>query len=496
MNELAIESLLSQPEGKSLEFKRDTSSLKPILRTIVAFANSAGGYLVVGRDDDGSVPGVPDPLDCELRLANAIATAIVPALLPDIDIVTYEGVSLLVVQVPRWRGPAYVKSEGPERGVYLRLGSTTRRADEGALDELRREMTGVSYDALPCARATRDSLDDERLAAFAAKVAQPLSDQLLQTLEIIVPTPRGLLPSNGGLILFATDSERDRLIDETWVQAARFADTGKATFIDRQQLNGGPLEVLDEAARFIARNTRLAARINGEIRRTDIPEYPRAAVREALVNAIAHRDYSMRDMPVRLAIFSDRLEIESPGVLPLGMTIESLKSGRSRPRNRVIARVLRELGIMEAWGSGYRRMCVDCEKLGHPLPEWREEDPVVLTVFAPHPEAVVPETASQKRDSDVPGDVPINVPAVSANVPDEVPAGVDLSRTGWLFLNRRQRWILARLAVGERVLRREIEAEWGVTGKTAKRDLGGLKEADLIEFVGSSRTGQWRLKRG
>ncbi|HPB96482.1 MAG TPA: hypothetical protein PKW66_11250, partial [Polyangiaceae bacterium] len=75
--------------------------------------------------------------------------------------------------------------------------------------ELRREMTGVSYDALPCARATRDSLDDERLAAFAAKVAQPLSDQLLQTLEIIVPTPRGLLPSNGGLILFATDSERD-----------------------------------------------------------------------------------------------------------------------------------------------------------------------------------------------------------------------------------------------------------------------------------------------
>lgn len=492
MTEGRIENLLELPEGKTLEFKRDASSLRPILRTIVAFANSAGGCLVIGRDDDGTIQGVADPLADELRLANAIASGITPSLLPDIDMVTFEGATLLVVQVPRWRGPIYVKSEGPEAGVYLRLGSTTRRADSGALDELRREMTGVSYDALPCYQATRTSLDDEKLEAFAAKVGQPLTDEMLQTLEIIVPTPRGVLPSNGGLILFATDKERDRLIHETWLQAARFADTGKTTFIDRQQLMGGPLEVLDEAARFIARNTRLAARITGEIRRTDIPEYPRAAVREALVNALAHRDYSMRDMPIRLAIFSDRLEIESPGMLPHGMTIEALKSGKSRPRNRVIARVLRELEIMEAWGSGYQRIRDDCDKLGHSIPEWREEDPVVLTVFSPHPEAVIPEASTPLG---VPN-VSKNVPNVPINVPDEVPEGVGLSRVEWLSLNRRQRWVLIRLMQGEKVLRRDIEAEWDVTDKTAKRDLSGLKEKSLIERVGSTRAGQWRLKSG
>lgn len=481
------ERLLAEPEGKTLEFKRDASSLKPILRTLVAFANTSGGHLVIGRDNAGAITGVSDPLADGLRLANAIASGMIPAVLPDIDLVSVDGATLIVVYVPRWRGPAFVKAEGPDKGVYLRLGSTTRRADAGALEELRREMAGIRYDAMPCDRATRESLDSERVAAFAKAIKQPLSDELLQSLEILVPTPRGLKPSNAGLILFATDFERDRLINETWIQAARFANTGKATFLDRKQLEGSPLDVLDEAARFISRNTRLAARIGGAIRRTDVPEYPPGAVREALVNAIAHRDYSMTDMPIRLAIFSDRLEIESPGTLPYGMTIEALKLGMSRPRNRVIARILRELEIMEAWGSGYRRMREDCAKLGHPLPEWHEVDPVIHTDFLPHPETVIAGGTGDRTN--VPGNVP-------GNVPEEAPAGIGLSRGDWAALNRRQRWVLLRLTRGGRLQRSEIEAEWGVVQKTAKRDLTALQEKGLIEYVGPSKTGEWRLTGG
>ena len=485
-----VESLLKQPESKTLEFKRDASSIKPILRTLVAFANTSGGHLVIGRDDAGRITGVSDPLADELRLANAVASGVVPAILPDIDLVSVDGAPLVIVYVPRWRGPAFVKAEGADKGVYVRLGSTTRRADAGLLAELRREMEGIFYDAMPCERATPESLDKERLAAFADAVGQPLGDALLRNLEILVDTPRGLRPSNGGLVLFATDPERDRLIHETWIQAARFADTGKATFLDRKQLEGSPLDVLDEAARFIARNTRLAARIGGAIRRTNIPEYPPGAVREALVNAIAHRDYSMTDMSIRLAIFSDRLEIESPGTLPHGMTVDQLKGGMSRPRNRVIARILRELDIMEAWGSGYRRMREDCEKLGHPLPEWHEVGPVVRTIFQPHPEAVDRQVSDGREHA---ADVPVNVPV---NVPESVPAGIGLSRRDWLALSRRQRWVLARLAAGDHVRRREIEVEWGVVDKTAKRDLKALQEKGLIEYVGPPKTGEWRLTGG
>ena len=273
-----MEGLLAEPESKTLEFKRDASSLKPILRTLVAFANTSGGHLVIGQDDAGVIAGVADPLADELRLANAIASGVIPAILPDIDLVSVDGTTLIVMYVPRWRGPAFVKAEGPDKGVYVRLGSTTRRADPGLLAELRREMDGIFYDAMPCERATRDSLDKQRLAAFADAIKQPLTGALLQSLEILVKTPRGLQAfERRSLILFATDFERDRLIHETWIQAARFADTGKASFLDRKQLEGSPLDVLDEAARFIARNTRLAARFTGAIRRTDIPEYPPGA---------------------------------------------------------------------------------------------------------------------------------------------------------------------------------------------------------------------------
>ena len=106
MNGTAIlAELLTTPEGKTLEFKRDLSSLRPILKSLVAFANTAGGTLVIGRADDGAIVGVDNVLAEEERLANAIADGIRPAMTPEIDIVSHEGKALLLARVPHWRGP-------------------------------------------------------------------------------------------------------------------------------------------------------------------------------------------------------------------------------------------------------------------------------------------------------------------------------------------------------------------------------------------------------
>ena len=104
------------------------------------------------------------------------------------------------------------------------------------------------------------------------------------------------------------------------------------------------------------------------MRRQDIPEYPQVALREVLVNAVAHADYSLTGMRIRVAIYADRMEIESPGMLPSGMTLDDLKAGVSRIRNRVIARVLRELELFEEWGTGYHRIMEDCRAGGYPVP--------------------------------------------------------------------------------------------------------------------------------
>jgi ATP-dependent DNA helicase RecG len=157
-------------------------------------------------------------------------------------------------------------------------------------------------------------------------------------------------PSHGGLILFGRDAPRQRLFPEARVSCARFRGVERVDFLDRLDIEGTVLEALQEAPKFIRRNTRLAARIV-TMRRQDIPEYPDIALREVLVNAVAHADYSLTGMRIRVAIYADRLEVENPGMLPFGMTLDDLKAGVSRIRNRVIVRVLRELGW---WRSGAR----------------------------------------------------------------------------------------------------------------------------------------------
>jgi ATP-dependent DNA helicase RecG len=117
-----IEDIIKGKEGKTLEFKRDLSSFKPIMRTLIAFANTAGGTLVIGRDDSGEIIGIEDVLQAEERIANAIADSISPAMMPDIEIFSYETKDLLILRVAHWRGPFYLKTEGPEDGVYVRLG--------------------------------------------------------------------------------------------------------------------------------------------------------------------------------------------------------------------------------------------------------------------------------------------------------------------------------------------------------------------------------------
>lgn len=142
--------LIAQPEGKTLEFKRDLSSPWPLLKTLVAFANTAGGRLVVGVDDQRQVVGVAQPLDDEERLCNLIADSIAPRLVPQIELITVQGKTLLVVEVyVSGSRPHWLKSEGPEHGVYVRLGSTSRQADPQLIEELRRSAQGVAFDEMP-----------------------------------------------------------------------------------------------------------------------------------------------------------------------------------------------------------------------------------------------------------------------------------------------------------------------------------------------------------
>src|SRR3990167_1562257 len=123
------------------------------------------------------------------------------------------------------------------------------------------------------------------------------------------------------------------------------------------------------------------------MKRKDIAEYPVDGIREALINALVHANYEIPGTRIFVAIYDDKLEIQNPGIMPSGMSIEQFKAGVSRIRNPVIARVFSELGLVEEWGSGYKRIKEACQQGGYPEPQWEELGNVLRVTFFPHPEA-------------------------------------------------------------------------------------------------------------
>ena len=361
--------ILREPEGKTLEFKRDLSSATPFLRSVVAFANTAGGTILIGVEDGTRhVRGVMDPVALEEKVANLIADAISPQLLPDIEILLYRNSHVLGIRVyPSSSRPHYLGSD-PVTGTYVRVGSTNRRADEDLIAEMRRFSRGESFDKRPMPNLDSESIDFRAASESFAEIRK-LSPSDLDVLRLFTVYRGRRVPTVGGILLFGHD--RLAHFPDAWIQAGRFAGTDKANIVDQTELRMPLVDAVPAAVAFIERHMASAVQI-GPVKRAARWTLPPVAIREAVINAVVHADYSQRGAPLRVSIFDDRLEIENPGLLPFGLTVEDLPRGVSKLRNRVIGRVFNELRLVEQWGSGAQRMVAACRDAGLAAPVWEE----------------------------------------------------------------------------------------------------------------------------
>ena len=362
--------LLKRVEGKTLEFKREVAAPEGALKTIVAFANTAGGVLLVGVEDrTRHVRGVREPLDLEERLANLISDRIVPRLVPEIEILPWRRRHVLAVQVhPSPGRPHYLRREGPAGGVYVRVGSTNRRADPELVEELRRFARGEGFDEQPMPGLDSEALDF-RAASESFAPVRKFARRDLETLRLVTSHQGRTVPTVGGMLLFGSD--RERHFPDAWIQAGRFAGSDRSRILDRAEIHSLPMRAIEDAIAFVEKHTLHGAEI-GRLRRKDLRSLPPVAVREAVINAVAHTDYAQRGAPLRISIFDDRLEIENPGLLPFGLTVEDLPHGVSKLRNRVIGRVFHAVGLIEQWGSGIQRMTAACRDAGLAAPVFEE----------------------------------------------------------------------------------------------------------------------------
>ena len=361
--------LLLRPEGKTLEFKRDLSSPEKILRTVVAFANTSGGTILIGVDDTSrDVRGLTNPREEEERLTRLISDSISPQLVPNVELLRFREEVVLGVEVyPSPQRPHYL-GDSPETGAYVRVGSTNRRADGDLIAEMRRVSRGEGFDEQPLPEIDLTAIDMNAISESFSDYRR-IGDRDLDVLGVLTSHQGRRVPSIGGMLLFG----KDRLshFPDAWIQAGRFAGIDRSHISEQIELKQPLPVVLEEAYRFIERHIASGVDIQG-LRGLPRWQIPPIVVREALINAVVHADYSQRGAPFRISIFDDRLEVENPGLLPFGLTLDDLPLGVSKLRNRVIGRVFHKLKLIEQWGSGIGRMLAACQGAGLPTPVWEE----------------------------------------------------------------------------------------------------------------------------
>lgn len=280
-----------------------------------------------------------------------------------------QGKTLLVVEVfVSGNRPHWLKSEGAEAGVYVRLGSTSRQADAALIGELRRSVEGVAFDEMPMPDLGLEDLDLDAARQLFSGIST-LDQQALRTLKLVTLYQDQMVPTKGAVLLFG--KERGLHFSDAWVQCGRFIGTDKAQIFDHVDIREHLPTAVDSVMMFLKKHAMRGADFSA-VRRKDVWSIPLVLLREAVINALVHADYSQRGAPIRISFFDDRIEIESPGILLPGMTVEDMRQGVSKIRNHVIARVFRELNLIEQWGSGVRRIFREAEELGLPEPQFVE----------------------------------------------------------------------------------------------------------------------------
>lgn len=354
-----VQTRIAAGEDERTEFKRQPGDLRSVGRALCAFANGEGGLLVLGVDDGGAVVGTSEaPEESAERLTSFLQSGLsnpVSARLGRAEVLS--GAWVHWIGVPRQRGPEPMRFKGK---VWVRRG---RASVEPSPSELQDLYNAFGYILTEERTIEAGSIDDISLEAFRRYLDkqgigiddhdQPISEDDLVARGVLAEYEGAWKPTVYGLLAFGKEPQRFKQTSSFWVECVAYDGTDRADdVLQVAQGKGRADEQIDRALGWVEGLGKFE-RYEG-IDRVDIPLVPRAAVREALVNAVAHRDYAITGSQILLEVFSDRLLVTSPGSLPNSITIESVKrGGRPRSRNESITNFLLVTQKMEKRGRGW-----------------------------------------------------------------------------------------------------------------------------------------------
>ncbi|MBM3127867.1 MAG: DeoR family transcriptional regulator [Chloroflexi bacterium] len=463
MNPDELRALYHQGQNETLAFEIENVSLNRLAETLAAFANTNGGIVLFGIDpNSGAVRGVRDADSATDKALAAGLRCEPPLILSRPETAPLDDKTILVIQVSPGLPHAYGL-----RGKYLaRSGKKNVALGPRQLRQLLRERGEANFEALPAPGATLDDLDDALIETYVAMFTGDAPTKKDAVLDLLAR--RGCLtkddnkwrPTISGYLLLGREPQR--AFPSAEILLARYSGKQMDDEFLREIVRGSLPEQIRRAEAWLTANMRRGARIDA-FQREDRAEYPIPAVREAIVNAVAHRDYAIRGDEIRVLMFSDRIEVYSPGRLPGHVTVENIVDERFS-RNEVIAQVLADLGFIERLGYGIDRMIRQMREWGLPAPRFAETT---------------------------------NGFKVTLRGPGEKLVSEEIEKSKWrkLDLNDRQQAALDFIAKHQRVANRDYREMFpDVSEETIRRDLADLVEKDVLIKMGDKKGTYYILK--
>lgn len=391
--------IITNGESSGVEFKRDVLANHDLARELVAFSNLSGGMVLLGVEDDGTISGITRP-DLEEWVMTACRDKIRPGIIPFFEVVrdVEQGKDVAIVRVTRGFDVHSVWHNNRNM-YYIRVGTQSREPSPEELARLFQQRGSIRAEMRPVSGATLADLDRRRLRDYFSRVRQqdvPADEDeaawatLLVNTEIM--TEEGVTAA--GMLLFGMTP--NRFLPQAGIDAAAFPGMQKDYGTRERAALRGPMTPLldangavvenglvEQALDFVRRNTPVTAALDNG-RNIEKPTYPPEALREGIVNALIHRDYLLSSTDIELAIYSDRLEIISPGRLPNGITPERMRAGTRAARNQLIKDIMRDYRYLEHMGMGIpRKIILGMQKHNQTVPDLIEDqERFILRLFA------------------------------------------------------------------------------------------------------------------
>lgn len=478
---------IKKGESKNVEFKVQLpDDSKKYVKTIVAYANTSGGRLLIGVDDTTKdIVGVEPSSVFQImdKIANAVSDMCAPQIVPDITFQTVEGKCIVQVEIyPGQNRPYYIRSLGKENGTYIRVAGTSRPADEAVLKDLEYQGAGKSFDELI-------NVETDYSEESALQLCSDIRRYIAQSREIPMGKVREITVvnlENWGIIKKSGESYLSTnafilLTKNTFrfakIQCALFKGENRAVFVDRREFDGPVYDQIEEAYQFVLKHINLGATIDGIVRK-DRYELPPESIREAIINSVCHRCY-LEHSCVQIAIYDNRVEITSPGMLYGGLTMEQAIAGRSKIRNVCIAEVFSRMGIIEQWGTGIQRMIQGCREYGVREPEFIDMGDAFRVNFY----RSGTETGIETKYTGT----------------ENTNTGIQTKETGteknqMSFLNtlsETERKILEFIMEDSSITQKEIAQKMGMSKNGIRYAMDKLKDRGILEREGATKRGKW-----